>query len=197
MEKIFTLTNRPAHFSMVGAGWGNGYIAVPPGHPWHGKDYDEIDCDVHGGLTFGEFAPQIYGWDDSHKSIPENYYVLGFDTAHYGDNSETCDESFVLQEVENLKDQAEKAWATEQKKKVRHEKDLSDRVTSYKFTWTENEKTWNYDCENSISYAVISGKGSGMYRVTIWTLIEGFTFVMNELENAKQMVEIYFKDGEL
>lgn len=29
-----------------------GYIAVPPAHPWFGKSYDDIDVDVHGGLTF-------------------------------------------------------------------------------------------------------------------------------------------------
>ena len=31
-----------------------GYTRIPPGHPWHGKDYDDIDVDVHGGLTFAE-----------------------------------------------------------------------------------------------------------------------------------------------
>ncbi len=31
-----------------------GYIAVPPDHPWYGKDYNDVDCDVHGGLTYGE-----------------------------------------------------------------------------------------------------------------------------------------------
>jgi len=28
-----------------------GYIGVPKGHPWYGKDYDAIEADVHGGLT--------------------------------------------------------------------------------------------------------------------------------------------------
>lgn len=29
-----------------------GYVGVAPGHPLHGKDYDAVDADVHGGLTF-------------------------------------------------------------------------------------------------------------------------------------------------
>ncbi len=34
-----------------------GYVAVPAGHPWHGKDYQDealADVEVHGGLTFAE-----------------------------------------------------------------------------------------------------------------------------------------------
>lgn len=29
-----------------------GYVGVPEGHPLHGKCYDDIDIEVHGGLTF-------------------------------------------------------------------------------------------------------------------------------------------------
>ena len=29
-----------------------GYIGVPTSHPWYGKDYDEVEADVHGGLTY-------------------------------------------------------------------------------------------------------------------------------------------------
>lgn len=49
-----------------------GYVGIPVGHPWHGKGYDDIDADVHGGLTFAN-----PGEGDSHW--------LGFDCAHYGD----------------------------------------------------------------------------------------------------------------
>ncbi len=47
----------------------NGYVKIPEGHPWHGRDYDEIDVAVHGGLTYGNRS----GW-------------IGFDTLHGGDN---------------------------------------------------------------------------------------------------------------
>ena len=29
-----------------------GYLGVPKDHPWYGKDYDEVDVEVHGGLTY-------------------------------------------------------------------------------------------------------------------------------------------------
>ncbi|MDQ5841188.1 MAG: hypothetical protein M3537_08625 [Chloroflexota bacterium] len=30
-----------------------GYAAVPPGHPYHGADYSDLEVEVHGGLTYG------------------------------------------------------------------------------------------------------------------------------------------------
>jgi len=35
----------------IETGWGNGYVAVPKEHPLYGKDYNNIDIDIHGGLT--------------------------------------------------------------------------------------------------------------------------------------------------
>ena len=46
----------------------NGYVQLPEGHPYRGKDYDDIDATVHGGLTYADDE----GW-------------VGFDTAHSGD----------------------------------------------------------------------------------------------------------------
>lgn len=54
-----------------------GYVRVPPGHSYHGKDYDTPNVDVHGGLTFAEIEPCTHedgtGW------------WFGFDCAHAGD----------------------------------------------------------------------------------------------------------------
>jgi hypothetical protein len=54
-----------------------GYVRVPPGHPAHGKE-DELNVDVHGGLTFSRIEPCAHedgtGW------------WLGFDCAHSGDS---------------------------------------------------------------------------------------------------------------
>lgn len=52
-----------------------GYIAVPPGHPWHGRDIFEVDASVHGGLTFSGHL----------DGAPAGWHVLGFDCGHAGD----------------------------------------------------------------------------------------------------------------
>lgn len=54
-----------------GIGYRCGYVLIPEGHLWHGKDYGEIDADVHGGLTYSE--------DE------QGEYWIGFDCAHSGD----------------------------------------------------------------------------------------------------------------
>ena len=69
-----------------------GYVGVPEGHPWHGKDYDSIEPypDVHGGLTFA--APCAEGKTENEYAIchnpqgrPDNVWWLGFDCAHAWD----------------------------------------------------------------------------------------------------------------
>jgi hypothetical protein len=51
-----------------------GYVGVPPGHPWHGRHYDSLDADVHGGLTFARAVAVVAGVRTRHW--------LGFDCAH-------------------------------------------------------------------------------------------------------------------
>lgn len=81
-------------------GWGNGYVAVPEGHAWYGKDYDDIDADAHGGLTFS--GDKIEGQPEETKGM----WIVGFDCAHYMDNPQTCPESYVRAEAEDLLQQA-------------------------------------------------------------------------------------------
>jgi hypothetical protein len=57
------------------AGHRCGYVRVPPGHPLHGKDYDEAEVDVHGGLTFAEIEPCVEHEDGQG-------WWFGFDCAH-------------------------------------------------------------------------------------------------------------------
>jgi len=61
-----------------------GYVGVAPDHPWHGKDYNDVDADVHGGLTY---ANKCEG-HVCHTPAPgeeEHLWWLGFDCAHAGD----------------------------------------------------------------------------------------------------------------
>lgn len=84
-----------------------GYVGVPPGHPWHGKSYSDLqhlECDehddecpygcdhpytgpkVHGGLTYS--APCQAGGSICHvprEGEPADVWWLGFDCAHSGD----------------------------------------------------------------------------------------------------------------
>jgi hypothetical protein len=62
-----------------GMGYRCGYVRVPVGHSWHGKGYDDICCDCHGGLTFAEMD------EPCEKPGPDDAYWVGFDTAHGGD----------------------------------------------------------------------------------------------------------------
>lgn len=61
-----------------------GYVAVPPGHPWHGQDYNDIDASVHGGLTYAKFCSGNICHVPK-PGEPDNVYWLGFDHAHCND----------------------------------------------------------------------------------------------------------------
>lgn len=58
-----------------------GYVAVPPGHPLHGKGYDDLNLDVHGGPTY---ANACRG-DICHVPAPgepDDVWWIGFDCGH-------------------------------------------------------------------------------------------------------------------
>jgi hypothetical protein len=60
-----------------------GYVGIPQGHPWYGKEYDDDalkDVEVHGGLTFSAYNIKKDG-----QSADDNLWWLGFDCGHYGD----------------------------------------------------------------------------------------------------------------
>lgn len=62
-----------------------GYAAVPPGHPWHGKDMNALEAvDAHGGLTYANKC----GGHICHLPEPgesDDVWWLGFDFAHWQD----------------------------------------------------------------------------------------------------------------
>jgi hypothetical protein len=64
-----------------------GYVAVPPGHPWHGVDYDDLEgTEVHGGLTFaGECSPEHGICHVPAEGESADVWWLGFDCAHAWD----------------------------------------------------------------------------------------------------------------
>jgi hypothetical protein len=65
-----------------------GYVAVPPGHPWHGKEFmsgsDEPRAEVHGGVTYTSKCQGPL----CHVPKPgesDDVWWVGFDCAHLGD----------------------------------------------------------------------------------------------------------------
>ena len=85
-------------------GWGNGYVGVPEGHPWYKVPYNDIDVEIHWGLTFGSLGGEMKESSPMYK-YPDLYFV-GFDTAHCDDNQYNCDKNYVEKETEHLKQQA-------------------------------------------------------------------------------------------
>jgi hypothetical protein len=51
-----------------------GYVLIPVGHPWHGREKDDINAAVHGGVTW---SSELAGF--------EGYWV-GFDCGHAWDS---------------------------------------------------------------------------------------------------------------
>lgn len=89
--------------ALIDFGWGNGYVLIPEGHPLHGMHYDNIDVDVHGGLTFSELvdAKLIEKWGELTEA-DKGMWMIGFDTSHYRDNLYTCPKEYVEAEAERL-----------------------------------------------------------------------------------------------
>ena len=104
----FVKENTWMSMSAMDRGWGNGYVALPPGHTFYGMDYDKIHCEcainVNGGLTF---ASKVEKWPELPEGC-EDWWVIGFDTAHFGDTISTWPKEAVEQEAERLKEQVDK-----------------------------------------------------------------------------------------
>ena len=99
-----------------GAGYANGYVAVPKDHPYYGKDYDDIEINIHGGLTFSNSGSYILKEWENIEMIEgtsrdlENSWVFGFDTCHCGDNLNIWPIEAVIEETLRLKNQLEEVY---------------------------------------------------------------------------------------
>lgn len=112
-----------------GHGTHNGYVAVPPENRYHGRSWEDMDeeINVHGGITFSE--PVTYPDKMNDREIREEYigkrnailekaefitenteigddwWIFGFDTAHWGDNKYDWDRQAVIDETLSLMEQ--------------------------------------------------------------------------------------------
>lgn len=90
-------------------GEANGYVVIPEGHKLHGLSYEELNnkVDVHCGLTFAELITpercKFFGLSEENLDA----WMVGFDTAHYGDDQIKWPEIAVMAETNRLKQQLE------------------------------------------------------------------------------------------
>lgn len=66
-----------------------GYVGIAADHPAYGKDYDSVEVDCHGGLTYSglcqEGPPEQIICHVPESGQPEHLYWLGFDCGHCDD----------------------------------------------------------------------------------------------------------------
>lgn len=91
-----------------------GYVKLPKTHKYFNKSYDNIQIEVHGGLTYSGMS------ETGGEYFTEGYWI-GFDCAHFGDlvpvmnnnfpsflkedNVPYRDMEYVEQEIKNMVDQ--------------------------------------------------------------------------------------------
>lgn len=94
-----------------GGGFRCGYILIPKSHPWYGVDYDNIQAEVHGGLTFADAeagGTWRIGFDCAHlydAQDPSLPFSRGLEVKN-SSHTTIKDTDFVKAECENLCEQA-------------------------------------------------------------------------------------------
>lgn len=74
-----------------------GYVILPKGHKLEGKHYDDINVDVHGGLTFSD-ETVVFNYTGE-KLKEEKHWMIGFDCAHSYDISTIHEYNYLKREV--------------------------------------------------------------------------------------------------
>ena len=85
LEARFEHKGYPCVVLFMPMGFRNGYVGLPKGHKYHGKDYDSIPVDCHCGLTYGDYG--------LHAQEDKDTYWIGFDCGH-------CCDGFDLEKLE-------------------------------------------------------------------------------------------------
>ena len=76
-----TKAGLPALVRRVPMGMFCGYVAVPPGHPAHGKDTGAIDVEAHGGInSTGPCDGEVCHVPEPGE--PDDVWWIGFDCGH-------------------------------------------------------------------------------------------------------------------
>lgn len=105
---------KPTHYVTLGEY--NGYVAIPPSNKYYKycyTDYEDIPIKVHGGVTFGQLnTDELKDWlsdieiiTPNITEIPKGWYIIGFDTLHYGDTPINWNKENVIKETLQLEKQ--------------------------------------------------------------------------------------------
>jgi hypothetical protein len=129
--------------SVFHTGWGNGYVMLPPEHPWYGLHYDSIYVEAPGGLTYSDICGEkkLEDWfgDNEFEVCDElnsvmnydfsNYWIIGFDTGHAGMNLQNFGKVQVFAEAHHVYEQCisdevegSVAWKKKWERRNRQEK---------------------------------------------------------------------------
>lgn len=95
-------------YFILNLGWHpTAYVRIPESHPLFGKFMDEVDLDVHGGVTYS----------DNHLYISESEKIdgwfLGWDYAHYEDYCGFQEIKEIKYIFENSREKLKK-WTTKE-----------------------------------------------------------------------------------
>lgn len=108
-ESMFRRGNGPKlPLSMIDCGWGNGYAIIPIGHPSYGLNTEEIYekygdfIDISSELTWSESGLNCNWIELDLKYKTDKYWIIGFDTNHWGDTLKNWPKERVEHEANKL-----------------------------------------------------------------------------------------------
>lgn len=87
IQWVDAATKLPCLIVRGGVGALCGYAGIYPTHPYHHRDYDQVEVDVHGGLTFSDSCRHSKDEAQGVCHVPEpgtsgDVWWFGFDCAH-------------------------------------------------------------------------------------------------------------------
>ena len=85
VEERFEYKGFPCVVLFQSLGFRTGYVGLPKGHKYYGKEYDSIPVDCHCGLTYSD--------NSLHQQTDTDIWWIGFDCGH-------CCDGFDLEKLD-------------------------------------------------------------------------------------------------
>ncbi len=120
-----------------------GYVDLPKDHPWYELGYDDIEIDVHGGLTYAQNNVSEQG---------EESYTIGFDCSHAFDY---CPYTYGMTRsiwYKNLTDEEKKIFDDYNAKR----QDLFSSMPSQDGSTYKNIEYVREECRSMVEQAIVA-----------------------------------------